>query len=46
VRYEVRHAKIGHTREETSKFDILVEADCHFFMKELALHLVEPFRKG
>jgi hypothetical protein len=27
VRYEVRHAKIGHTREETSKFDILVEAD-------------------
>jgi lysine-ketoglutarate reductase/saccharopine dehydrogenase-like protein (TIGR00300 family) len=27
VRYEVRHAKIGHTREEPSKFDILVEAD-------------------
>lgn len=27
VRYEVRHAKIGHTRTETSKFDILVEAD-------------------
>ena len=27
VRYEVRHAKIGHTREETSRFDILVEAE-------------------
>ncbi|MCX7925008.1 MAG: TIGR00300 family protein, partial [Fimbriimonadales bacterium] len=27
VRYEVRHAKIGHTRTETSKFDILVEAE-------------------
>ena len=27
VRYEVRHAKIGHTREEISKFDILVEAE-------------------
>ncbi len=27
VRYEVRHAKIGHTRTETSKFDIQVEAE-------------------
>ncbi len=27
VRYEVRHARIGHTRTETSKFDIQVEAE-------------------
>ncbi len=27
VRYEIRHAKIGHTREEISQFDILVQAE-------------------
>ncbi|GIV09543.1 MAG: TIGR00300 family protein [Fimbriimonadales bacterium] len=40
VRYEVRHARIGHTRTEPSKFDILVEADTEDLL-ERALEAVQ-----
>jgi len=35
VRYEIRHAKIGHTREETSHFEILVQADTETQLEEV-----------
>jgi lysine-ketoglutarate reductase/saccharopine dehydrogenase-like protein (TIGR00300 family) len=35
VRYEIRHAKIGHTREETSRFEILVQADTETQLEEV-----------
>ncbi len=35
VRYEVRHAKIGHTREETSRFDILVQAETEQLLEKV-----------
>ncbi|CUU35572.1 TIGR00300 family protein [Armatimonadetes bacterium GXS] len=42
VRYEIRHAKIGHTREETSEFEILVQAESEDLLErvleEVQLH--------
>ncbi len=35
VRYEVRHAKIGHTREEISKFEILVQAETEELLEQV-----------
>lgn len=35
VRYEIRHAKIGHTREEISHIDILVQAEDAELLEEV-----------
>lgn len=35
VRYEIRHAKIGHTREETSEFDILIQAETETLLEQV-----------